>query len=74
MDELFETLTLIQTKKLNKQMPIILYGKEFWEDLINFEQFIKWGVISPKDVELFKIVDDVNDAFSLITSNISLLE
>jgi uncharacterized protein (TIGR00730 family) len=74
MDELFETLTLIQTKKLNKKMPIILYGKEFWEDLINFEQFIKWGVISPKDVELFKIVDDVNDAFSLITSNLSLLE
>ena len=70
MDELFETLTLIQTKKLNKQMPIILYGKEFWEDLINFEQFIKWGVISPKDVELFKIVDDVNDAFSIITSNV----
>ena len=70
MDELFETLTLIQTKKLNKQMPIILYGKEFWEDLINFEQFIKWGVISPKDVELFKIVDDVNDAFSIITSNL----
>jgi predicted Rossmann-fold nucleotide-binding protein len=74
MDELFETLTLIQTKKLNKQMPIILYGKEFWEDLINFEQFIKWGVISPKDVELFKIVDDVNDAFSLITSNLALIE
>jgi uncharacterized protein (TIGR00730 family) len=71
MDELFETLTLIQTKKLNKQMPIILYGKEFWEDLINFEQFIKWGVISPKDVDLFKIVDDVNDAFSIITSNLS---
>ena len=70
MDELFETLTLIQTKKLNKQMPIILYGKEFWEDLINFEQFIKWGVISPKDVDLFKIVDDVNDAFSIITSNL----
>ena len=70
MDELFETLTLIQTKKLNKQMPIILYGKEFWEDLINFEQFIKWGVISPKDLELFKIVDDVDDAFSIITSNL----
>ena len=37
----------------------------------NFEQFIKWGVISPKDVDLFKIVDDVNDAFSIITSNLS---
>ena len=70
MDELFETLTLIQTKKLGKQIPIILYGREFWEGLINFEQFIKWGVISPKDVELFKIVDDVENAYSLITTNL----
>ena len=70
MDELFETMTLIQTKKLGKQMPIILYGKEFWEGLINFEQFIKWGVISLKDVELFEIVDDVDDAFTLITENL----
>ena len=70
MDELFETMTLIQTKKLGKQMPIILYGKEFWEGLINFEQFIKWGVISPKDVELFEIVDDVHDAFTRITANL----
>ena len=70
MDELFETLTLIQTKKLGKQMPIILYGREFWEGLINFEQFIKWGVISPKDIELFKIVDDVDEAFELITKNL----
>ena len=70
MDELFETLTLIQTKKLGKQMPIILYGREFWEGLINFEQFIKWGVISPKDIELFKIVDDVDEAFALITKNL----
>mgnify|MGYP000016015812 FL=1 len=70
MDELFETMTLIQTKKLGKQMPIILYGKEFWEGLINFEQFIKWGVISPKDVELFEIVDDVHEAFTRITANL----
>jgi len=51
-------------------MPIILYGREFWEGLINFEQFIKWGVISPKDIELFKIVDDVDEAFALITKNL----
>ena len=70
MDELFETLTLIQTKKLDKKMPIILYGKEFWDDLINFDQFINWGVISPKDVDLFKIVDDLEEAFTMITSNL----
>ena len=57
MDELFETLTLIQTKKLDKQMPILLYGKEFWENLINCEHFINWGVISEKDLDLFSVVD-----------------
>jgi predicted Rossmann-fold nucleotide-binding protein len=70
MDELFETLTLIQTKKLDKKMPIILYGKEFWDDLINFDQFINWGVISPKDVDLFEIVDDLEEAFTMITSSL----
>ena len=59
MDELFETLTLIQTRKLNKKIPIILYGREFWQNLINFEQFIEWGVISPEDINLFKVVDDI---------------
>ncbi len=70
MDELFETMTLIQTTKLDKKMPIILYGKEFWEGLINFDHFIEWGVISPKDVELFEIVDDVQDAFTQLTEGL----
>ena len=68
MDELFETLTLAQTGKLDKQLPVFLYGREFWEGLINFEHFVKWGVISPKDLELFTIVDDIEGAFSQITS------
>lgn len=68
MDELFETLTLAQTNKLHKKMPVFLYGKEFWEGLIDFDHFIKWGVISPDDVNLFKIVDSVEDAFLQITT------
>ena len=63
MDELFETLTLIQTNKLKKKMPIYLFGREFWDGLINFEQFINWGVISPDDLDLFKIVDSVDEAY-----------
>ena len=70
MDELFETLTLAQTNKLHKKMPVFLYGKEFWDGLINFDHFIKWGVISPGDVNLFKIVDDVDDAFAQITASL----
>ncbi len=68
MDELFETLTLAQTGKLDKQLPVFLYGREFWEGLINFDHFVKWGVISPKDLDLFKIVDDTDEAFSEITA------
>ena len=70
MDELFETLTLVQTGKLQKKLPIFLYGREFWEGLINFDHFVKWGVISPGDVDLFQIVNGVEDAFSLITKSL----
>lgn len=70
MDELFEALTLIQTKKLGKKIPIYLYGSEFWKDLINFDQFIKWGVISPKDINLFRIVDGVDESFEQITNDL----
>ena len=70
MDELFETLTLIQTKKVNKVIPIYLFGKAFWEELINFRHFVKWGVISESDLDLFKVVDSVEDAFRLITNDL----
>ena len=70
MDELFETLTLLQTNKLNKKMPIFLYGKEFWEGLINFNKFVEWGVISPQDLELFKMVDTVEEALASLIEQI----
>ena len=70
MDELFETLTLIQTNKLQKKMPIYLYGKEFWEGLINFEKFVEWGVISPGDLDLFKMVDSTEEALESLINDI----
>ena len=70
MDELFETLTLIQTQKLGKKIPIVLYGKEFWDGLINFEKYAEWGVISPKDLELFQIVDDVQTAYDIVLEGV----
>ena len=71
MDELFETLTLIQTNKLRKKVPIYLFGKEFWEDLINFEKFVEWGVISPSDLELFKVVDSVDEALESLVEDLA---
>lgn len=66
-DELFETLTLIQTKKLRK-FPIILFGSEYWNSVINFQAMIDWGLISPSDINLFKIIDDVDEADEYIKS------
>ena len=71
MDELFETLALIQTKKLNKRMPIYLFGKEFRDGLINFDHFIEWGVISVQDIDLFRIVNDVEEAYELIIDDLT---
>ena len=73
MDEFFELMTLIQTGKISKKMPIILYGKKFWNDILNFEAFVEWGVISPTDLDLFKIVDTVEEAEAYLISELSAL-
>ena len=52
MDELFEILTLVQTKKLAKKITIVLYGTSFWKEIINFDALVKYGTISAADLEL----------------------
>ncbi|WP_205563262.1 TIGR00730 family Rossman fold protein [Cohaesibacter haloalkalitolerans] len=65
LDELFDILTLKQTGKVSG-MPIILHGKDFWENLINFDTLIKHGTIAPMDVEHFIIVDDPEEAWQVM--------
>ncbi|WP_309384020.1 LOG family protein [Cerasicoccus frondis] len=62
MDELFEIMTLIQTHKIHKHMPIVLLGSDFWNDILNFPAFLDWGMISEQDLNLFRIMDDVDEA------------
>jgi len=66
MDELFELLTLVQTQKTKKYMPIILYGSEYWNELINFNALVKWGTINREDLNLFHFFDDVDSAFEFL--------
>jgi len=73
MDELFEVLTLIQTKKPNKKMPVILFGTEFWDDVIDFDALVRWGVVSSKDLEIFHKTDSVDDAFEYLTTKLEKL-
>ncbi len=71
LDELFEALTLIQTKKLKKRLPIVLFGKTFWSDVLNLEALVKHGTISENDLDLFLETDSVDQAFEFITSELS---
>ena len=62
LDELMEILTLVQTRKLNKKIIIVLYGSQFWKEVINFEALVRHGTISPDDLNLFEFADDVDTA------------
>jgi uncharacterized protein (TIGR00730 family) len=73
MDELFEVLTLIQTQKTSKTMPVVLYGSEYWNEVLNFDALVKWGTISPEDLNLFRMCDTVDDAFDYLTSELTRL-
>lgn len=66
-DEFFELLTLIQTGKMEK-MPILLFGKTFWDRVVNFEELMLEGVISPKDLDLFTPVETAEEAWAEITA------
>lgn len=71
MDELFESLTLIQTRKIDPAPPIVLFGSEFWKSLFNFDLLVEWGTISEEDLNLFKIVDTVKDARDYIVQELT---
>lgn len=65
LDELFEVLTLVQTRKA-KPVPIVLFGVDYWKRLINFDLLVEEGTISAKDLELFHMTDDPYEAWSVI--------
>jgi len=65
LDELFETLTLIQTGKV-RRIPVLLYGKEFWERVIHFQALVDEGTIAPEDLVLFRYVDTAEEAWEII--------
>jgi uncharacterized protein (TIGR00730 family) len=73
MDELFEVLTLIQTKMPRKKMPVILFGQKFWDEVLDFDALVRWGVVSEKDLNIFHKTDSVDDAFEYLTARLGQL-
>jgi uncharacterized protein (TIGR00730 family) len=73
LDELFELLTLVQTAKLGKRMPIVLYGEEFWKEVVHFEALVRWGTISQEDLDLFHLSSTPEEAFDYLRTGLSEL-
>ena len=71
LDELFEVMTLDQTGKLTKPVKIVLYGENYWKDIINFEALAEYGTVSLNDLDVMYITDNVDEAFDYITSELS---
>ena len=65
LDEMFETLTLIQTGRM-KRIPFLLFGRDFWERIINWQALAEAGTISPEDLELFRFVESAEEAIAAI--------
>ncbi|UCG11840.1 MAG: TIGR00730 family Rossman fold protein [Deltaproteobacteria bacterium] len=72
IDELFEVLTLVQTRKV-KPIPIILFGKQFWQRTIDFQVLVEEGTISPEDLELFMYAETAEEAWEAIARSEGLL-
>jgi uncharacterized protein (TIGR00730 family) len=71
MDEMFEILTLAQTEKLSKKIEVLLYGREYWERILQFQPMIEAGAISPADVNLFRFVDTPQQAFECLRTHLT---
>jgi uncharacterized protein (TIGR00730 family) len=67
LDEMFEALTLIQTGK-SRRRPVLLFGREFWNKLINFQMLVDTGMISSMDLDLFRFVETAEEAWSALES------
>jgi len=71
LDEMMELLTLTQTQKLAKKMTIVLYGSQYWKEIINFDALVKYGMISPEDLNLFQYADDPQTAFEILKTGLA---
>ena len=71
LDELFELLTLVQTRKMTKPMPIVLFGTEYWGEIIDFDALARHGTINREDIDLVHRTDSVDDAYEWIVAQLS---
>ncbi|PPR19529.1 MAG: hypothetical protein CFH40_02265 [Alphaproteobacteria bacterium MarineAlpha10_Bin3] len=71
LDEFMELLTLVQTEKIRRKLPIVLFGSQYWANIVKFEPMAEFGTIDKSDLELFHITDCVDDAFEWLKTQLS---
>ncbi len=71
LDELSEILTLAQTRKLNRDIPVLLYGSAFWKEILNFDALVRHGTVDAEDLNLFRFVDDPSQALAILQAVLS---
>jgi len=69
-DELFEILTLVQTDKLSKKIEIVLYGRDYWNQVFNLKPMVEWGAVAEQDLDLVTYADTPSDAFNLLRDHL----
>jgi uncharacterized protein (TIGR00730 family) len=72
LDELAELLTLMQTRRMDRPVPIVLYGSSYWNEIVNFEALVRHGMIDREDLKLFQFADDPATALALLQAGIAV--
>ena len=71
LDEMFELLTLVQTRKMSKPMPIVCFGTEYWRQVVDFGALVRHGTIAARDLQLMHHTDSVDDAYDFIVRHLT---
>lgn len=71
LDELMEVLTLVQTRKVTKPIPIVIMGREYWSTVLNLQAMVDWGTIDAADLALFRMVDTADEAYEYLTTELT---
>ncbi len=74
LDEMTEVLTLLQTKKIHRPLPIIIFGQDYWKEIIDVEAMARWGTIAYEDLKMFQFVNTAEEAFKILKPYLESLD